>query len=132
MMVSPQKILFVCVENACRSQMAQGFCNALAKHVVTESAGTQPAEKVDDRAVRVMAEVGIDISGQQPTALTGEMNNRFDVIVTMGCIDGCPITPKEKTMVWDIEDPRGKSIEVYRAVRDDIRRYGERLVEEIV
>jgi len=127
-----KKILFVCVENACRSQMAQGFCNVLADDVEAESAGTRPSDAVDDTAVQVMAEAGVDISGQRPTALTGEMNDRFDVIVTMGCIDGCPVTPGEKTLTWDIEDPRGKAIEVYRGVRDDIRRHVEQLLNELV
>ncbi|MFO8132671.1 MAG: arsenate reductase ArsC [Thermoplasmatota archaeon] len=126
-----KKILFVCVENACRSQMAQGFCTALADDVEAESAGTQPAEEVDDIAVAVMAEAGVDISGQRPTAMTGEMNDRFDIIVTMGCTDGCPITPKEKTVAWSIEDPRGKPAGVYRRVRDDIRWHVERLLADI-
>lgn len=111
--------------------MAQGFCTVLADDVVAESAGTRPAEAVDETAVAVMAEAGVDISGQRPTGLTGEMNDRFDVIATMGCIDGCPLTRPEKTEAWDIEDPRGASIEVYREVRDDIRRHVLRLLEEI-
>lgn len=131
MMVSPQKILFVCVENACRSQMAQGFCTAMANDVIAESTGTQPAEAVDGTAVKVMAEAGVDISGHRPSALTTEMNDRFDVIVNMGCTNGCPLTPRGKTTTWNIEDPRGKSIEVYRTVRDDIRRHVKRLLTDL-
>jgi arsenate reductase len=126
-----KKMLFVCVENACRSQMAQGFCAALAPHVKAESAGTRPAEAVDEVAVRVMAEAGIDISGQRPTGLTMKMNDGYDVIVTMGCTDGCPVTPREKTIAWDIEDPRDKPVEVYRRVRDDIQRHVKQLLADI-
>lgn len=124
-------VLFVCVENACRSQMAQGFFNALATKGRAESAGTQPAPQIDATAVQVMAEVGIDISGHCPKPLTTEMNDQFDYIVTMGCIDGCPLTPREKTIEWDIEDPHGKAIEVYRRVRDEIRRHVECLLNDI-
>lgn len=128
--MSMKEVLFVCVENACRSQMVQGFCAALADDVEAESAGTRPAAAVDETAVAVMAEAGVDISGQQPSLLTGEMNDRFDVIVTMGCIDGCPLTRPEKTLAWNIEDPRGAPIEVYRTVRDDVRRHVQRLLED--
>ncbi|MGC9308349.1 MAG: arsenate reductase ArsC [Thermoplasmatota archaeon] len=126
-----KKILFICVENACRSQMAQGFCAAMSDRIVAESAGTNPAERVDDTAVQVMAELAIDISGQQPKALTMEMNDQFDIIVSMGCLDGCPLTPRDKTLAWAIEDPHGKPIEVYRRVRDNIRRHVERLLADI-
>ncbi|MBS3772972.1 MAG: arsenate reductase ArsC [Candidatus Thermoplasmatota archaeon] len=131
-MTNMTNILFICLENACRSQMAQGFCNVLADDVEAESAGTRPSDAVDDTAVQVMAEAGVDISGQRPKQITMEMNDRFDVIVTMGCIDGCPVTPGEKTLTWDIEDPRGKPVAVYRRVRDDIRRHVEQLLNELV
>jgi len=117
-----KKVLFVCVENACRSQIAKGFFNTFTKKGMADSAGTQPANRVDPVAVKVMKEVGVDIGNNKPKHLTFEMNNKFDFIVTMGCIDGCPITPKNKTIEWDIKDPKGRDIDFYRKVRDQIEK----------
>jgi len=123
-----KNVLFVCVENSCRSQMAEAFFNSMTGGGA-ESAGISPAEEVDKVAIEVMKEIGIDISGKKPKALVPEMNEKFDLIVTMGCIDGCPVTPREKTIEWNIEDPKGKSIEEYRKARDMIKQKIKKLVD---
>jgi protein-tyrosine-phosphatase len=82
--------------------------------------------------VKVMDEIGIDISSFKPKGLTSAMNNVFDIIVTMGCSGSCPLTPREKTIAWDIEDPKGKSLEIYRNVRDIIKSHVETLINDIV
>ena len=125
-----KKVLFVCVESSCRSQMAEAFFNSMASGGA-ESAGISPAEEVDKGTIEAMKEIGIDISGKKPKALVPEMNEKFDLIVTMGCIDGCPVTPREKTIEWNIEDPKGKSIEEYRKARDMIKQKVKKLVEEM-
>jgi len=127
-----KKVLFVCVENSCRSQMAKGFFNSYSSHAVADSAGTQPAEKVDPVAVQVMKEKNVDISGFVPKMLSFSMNNEFDFIVTMGCINGCPLTPRNKTIEWEIEDPKGKNIDFYRRVRDQIEGNVKRLINEVI
>ena len=123
-----KKVLFVCVENSCRSQMAEAIVNSMAGGGA-ESAGTSPAEEVDKGAIEAMKEIRIDISGKKPKALSSEMNEKFDLIITMGCMDGCPVTPRKKTIEWNIEDPKGKSIEEYRKARDMIKQKVKKLVE---
>ena len=127
-----KKVLFVCIGNTCRSQMAKGFFNILSPKNSADSAGTKPETHVEPSAIIVMNEVGIDISDYKPKKLTFEMNNLFDVIVTMGCVDECPFTPKEKTIVWKIEDPKGKSLDKYREVRDTIRNHVEKLIIDLI
>ena len=127
-----KKVLFVCVENACRSQMAKGFFNTFTKDVIADGAGTQPAEEVNAVAVKVMKEKNIDISVFVPKMLSFSMNNEFDFIVTMGCIDGCPITPRNKTIEWNLEDPKGKDIGFYRRVRDQIESDVKKLINEVI
>ena len=105
--------------------MAEGFLKSFDKNLEVFSAGTNPAERINPFAVKAMKEVGIDISHYNPKSLTFDMNKRFDFIVTMGCIDGCPITPRDKTIEWHIEDPSGKPIEQFRLVRDDIMKHVE-------
>ena len=131
-MVMKKKVLFVCVENACRSQMAKGFFNTFTKNALADSAGTQPTRKVDSVAVQVMMEKDIDISVFVPKMLSFSMNKEFDFIVTMGCIDGCPITPRNKTIKWNIEDPKGKDIDFYRNVRDQIEINVRKLIDEVI
>ncbi|MFH1013206.1 MAG: arsenate reductase ArsC [Thermoplasmatota archaeon] len=126
-----KKVLFVCVENTCRSQMAKGFFNRYALDAVSDSAGTNPAERIDPLAVQVMNERGIDINGYVPQMLTFSMINEFDYIVTMGCMDGCPLTPRSKTIPWEIEDPKGKIIDDYRRIRDQIKNNVTGLIKEI-
>jgi len=132
MKIGLKKILFVCVENACRSQMAEGFFNALARgKAAAKSAGNKPAKRVDPSAVKVMRESGIDISEQKPKMITGEMVLEADKVVLMGCgRDVCPIVPRE-VVDWQIEDPFGKGIEKFREVRDTIRRRVKELLSEL-
>ena len=126
-----KKVLFVCVENSCRSQMAKGFFNNLSEEEYADSAGTEPAETVNPTAIQVMEEININISEERPKLITPQMNKEFDYIVTMGCIDGCPLTPKHKTIEWTIFDPHGKSIDFFRKTRENIRKHIEDLMEEI-
>lgn len=127
-----KKVLFVCVENSCRSQMAKGFFNASAKQAIADSAGTQPAQKINPGAIEVMKEKGIDISTSIPKTITPEMNEKFDIIVTMGCIQSCPITPGDKTIEWKIDDPKGKDIAFFRQVRDQINEKVKKLIKEVI
>jgi arsenate reductase len=125
-------ILFVYVHNAARSQMAQAFFNEMTEGAhLAISAGSQPADHVNPDAVKAMAEVGIDISSVEPKRLTGEMVERADVIVIMGCGENvCPVVPKE-VIDWELEDPAGKPLEAVREIRDQIRERVRRLVEII-
>lgn len=127
-----KKVLFVCVENACRSQMAEAFFNKLASgKAIAMSAGTKPSNMVNPKAIDVMKDVGIDMSKQKPKLLIQEMIQKADKLITMGCeVDFCP-APYLKTEDWNIEDPSGKSIENFREVRDKIRQKVEKLIEEM-
>jgi len=127
-----RKILFVCVENACRSQMAETFFNKLASgKAIAMSAGTKPSNRVNSKAIKVMKENGIDMDKQKPKLLTQEMIENADKLITMGCeADFCP-APYLKTEDWKIEDPSGKSIEKFREVRDKIKQKVEKLIEEM-
>jgi arsenate reductase len=122
-------VLFVCVHNAGRSQMAAGFLTALAgDRVQVLSAGSLPADRVNPVAVRAMAEVGIDIAGAQPKMLTTEAVLDSDVVVTMGCGDSCPVFPGKRYEDWNLDDPAGQPIERVRPIRDEIRRRVEELL----
>ena len=112
--------LFVCVENACRSQMAQGLFNALTDKARAESAGTMPAGSVNPMAIEAMEGRGIDISSQKPKKLTPELTENAFRVITMGCIDDCPYAPPEKTIEWDIPNPKGKGKKAFESVRDQI------------
>jgi len=127
-----KKVLFICAENACRSQMAEAFFNKYASgKAFAISAGTKPADQVNPKAVEVMKEIGIDISKQKPKLLTTQMMKEADRIITMGCsTDFCP-APHIKTEDWDIEDPSGKPITKFRGVRDQIKEKVEKLIREI-
>ncbi|RLI63106.1 MAG: arsenate reductase ArsC [Candidatus Asgardarchaeum californiense] len=127
-----KKVLFVCVENACRTQMTKGFFNTFTKKCMADSAGTQPANKVDPVAVKVMKEKNIDISVFVPKMIGFSMNNEFDFIITMGCINGRPITPQNKINDWNIEDPKGKNIEFYRRIRDQIESNVKKFIYEAI
>ena len=127
-----KKVLFVCVENSCRSQMAKGFFNNFTSDAVADSAGTKPVKKVDSIAVKVMMEKNIDISVFVPKMLSFSMNKEFDFIVTMGCIEGCPITPRNKTIEWNVKDPKGRDIDFYRNVRDQIDVNVKKLINEVL
>src|SRR3712207_3811911 len=114
-------VLFVCVHNAGRSQMAAGWLRHLAGDAVeVRSAGSMPGDRVNPVAVAAMAEAGIDISDQQPKVLTAEAVEASDVVITMGCGDACPIFPGTRYLDWQLEDPAGKGVESVRPIRDEI------------
>lgn len=130
---SRPSVLFVCVHNAGRSQMAAGFLTALAgDRIEVRSAGSVPAEHVNPVAVAAMAEVGIDITDETPKLLTPAAVQASDVVVTMGCGDSCPVFPGKRYEDWELEDPAGKGIDTVRRVRDEIHGGIERLVDELV
>ena len=115
-------VLFVCVHNAGRSQMAAAWLKHIAgDRVDIRSAGSEPVDRLNPAAVQAMSEVGIDITAEQPTLLTVDAVSRADVVVTMGCGDTCPYFPGTRYEDWDLTDPAGQPIDVVRAVRDDIR-----------
>ena len=122
-------VLFLCVHNAGRSQMAAGWMRHLAgDRIEVFSAGSEPADAVNPAAVAAMAEVGIDIAANTPTVLTPEAVQDSDVVVTMGCGDACPVFPGKRYEDWELRDPAGQDLGVVREIRDDIRRRVEQLV----
>ncbi|OJV59144.1 MAG: heat-shock protein HtpX [Cellulomonas sp. 73-145] len=126
-------VMFVCVHNAGRSQMAAGFMTALSDgRVEVRSAGSMPADQVNPVAVEAMAEVGIDITAERPKILTGDAVQASDVVVTMGCGDTCPFFPGVRYEDWELEDPAGKDLETVRRVRDEIRGRVETLLGELL
>ncbi|WP_412753806.1 arsenate reductase ArsC [Krasilnikovia sp. M28-CT-15] len=125
-------VLFVCVHNAGRSQMAAGWLRHLAGNTVeVRSAGSAPADAINPVAVEAMREVGVDITGEQPKLLDAGTVEASDVVVTMGCGDACPYHPGTRYEDWQLTDPAGQPIDVVRAVRDDIRNRVERLLTEL-
>lgn len=129
----PPTVLFVCVHNAGRSQMAAGFLRELAgDRIEVRSAGSLPADRINPVAVDAMAEVGIDITAEQPKVLTTDAVRASDVVITMGCGDACPIFPGKKYEDWELDDPAGRSIESVRPIRDEIRTRIERLLDELL
>jgi arsenate reductase len=130
MVVRTKTVLFICVHNAARSQMAEAFFNEMAggRHIGI-SAGSQPAEGINPVTVEAMAELGMDISGARPKRLTADMIERADLVVTMGCGENvCPIVPKE-VIEWDLEDPSGRPIEEVRETRDRIKELVSELIQ---
>ena len=128
-----RSVLFVCVHNAGRSQMAQGWLSHLAgDQVEVRSAGSAPAETINPSAVQAMAEVGIDITNQTPKILTYEAAEASDVIITMGCGDVCPTFPGKRYEDWDLDDPAGQGVEAVRPIRDEIKNRVEKLLAEIL
>jgi len=125
-------VLFVCVHNAGRSQMAAGYLAHLGGGAVeVRSAGSAPAESVNPAAVAAMAEEGIDIAAEVPKVLTTEAVKESDVVITMGCGDTCPIYPGKRYEDWELEDPAGQGLEAVRPIRDEIRRRIEVLLGEL-
>ncbi|MCW2841496.1 MAG: heat-shock protein HtpX [Aeromicrobium sp.] len=125
-------VLFVCVHNAGRSQMAAGFLTALAgDRVEVLSAGSMPGNQVNPVAVEAMAEVGIDIAGEQPKKLTTDAVIASDVVVTMGCGDECPYFPGKRYEDWVLEDPAGQGIDSVRPIRDEIKSRVEALIASL-
>jgi arsenate reductase len=125
-------VLFLCVHNAGRSQMAAGFLATLAAGAVeVRSAGSLPTDQVNSAAVEAMHEVGIDISEQTPKLLTTDAVQASDVVITMGCGDTCPVFPGKRYLDWDLPDPAGKGVEAVRPIRDEIRSRVEALLTEL-
>ncbi len=126
-------VLFVCVHNAGRSQMAAGFLLELgAGRIAVRSAGSQPADQINPVAVAAMAEVGIDITSARPKVLTDEVVESSDVVVTMGCGDACPFFPGTRYEDWVLDDPAGQGIEAVRPIRDEIHRRVQALVTQLL
>lgn len=126
-------VLFVCVHNAGRSQMAAGWLRHLAGDTVeVRSAGSEPGERINPAAVEAMAEVGIDITGRSPVQLEWETARSSDVIITMGCGDACPIFPGKRYEDWKLDDPAGRSVDAVRPIRDEIRSRIETLLAELI
>jgi len=126
-------VLFVCVHNAGRSQMAAGFMAALSGgKVEVLSAGSAPKDSINPVAVEAMAEVGIDIANNVPKVLTTEAVQQSDVVITMGCGDTCPFFPGKRYEDWVLEDPAGQGIEPVRVIRDEIKKRVEDLLKEII
>jgi arsenate reductase len=126
-------VLFVCVHNAGRSQMAAGFLTHLSGgQVEVRSAGSIPGDQVNPSAVAAMAEVGIDISAQTPKTLTTDAVQASDVVITMGCGDACPIFPGKRYLDWDLEDPAGQGVEAVRPIRDEIKARIQALLTELL
>lgn len=131
-MTDTPTVLFVCVHNAGRSQMAAGWLRHLAgDRVEVLSAGSAPAGTVNPVAVEAMAEVGIDIATQQPKLLSDTAVQASDVVVTMGCGDACPFYPGKRYEDWELDDPAGQGIEAVRPIRDDIKRRVEELLDSL-
>ena len=123
------QVLFVCVHNAGRSQMAAGLLDKLAQsEILVRSAGSDPADQLNPNAITAMDEVGVDISDEFPKPLSDDAVRAADVVITMGCGDACPIFPGKRYEDWDLEDPTGKDLETVRRIRDEIRAHVENLI----
>jgi arsenate reductase (thioredoxin) len=131
--VERPEVLFLCVHNAGRSQMAAALLSTLAgDRMVVRSAGSAPGEALNPAVVAAMAEVGIDLSNESPKNVTDEMGKNADVIVTMGCGDACRVYPGKRYLDWELPDPAGKTLDEVRPIRDEISARVERLVAELV
>ena len=133
--VSPHRptVLFVCVHNAGRSQMAAGYLQHLAgDRIEVLSAGSQPADQVNPAAVAAMAEEGIDIRAEQPELLTDSAVQTADVVITMGCGDECPFYPGKRYEDWVLDDPAGQGVDAVRPIRDEIRGRVEALIDDLL
>ena len=131
--MSKPSVLFVCIHNAGRSQMAAAFLTHLSHgQVEVRSAGSEPAEQVNPAAVQAMAEVGIDIAAETPKILTDAAVRESDVVITMGCGDTCPFYPGKRYEDWVLDDPAGKGVDSVRPIRDDIRGRVETLIGELL
>ncbi|MEJ6544635.1 arsenate reductase ArsC [Brachybacterium paraconglomeratum] len=132
-MTARPSVLFVCVHNAGRSQMAAGWLRELAgDRIEVRSAGSMPAEQINPVAVQAMAEVGIDITAEEPKVLTTEAVQDSDVVITMGCGDACPFYPGKRYEDWKLDDPAGQGIDAVRPIRDEIRSRIETLTAKLL
>ena len=133
MTVHKPSVLFVCVHNAGRSQMAAGYLRHLAAgRVEVRSAGSMPADQINPVAVEAMAEEGIDITAEQPKILTTEAVQDSDVVITMGCGDACPFFPGKRYEDWKLDDPAGQGIDAVRPIRDDIKTRIQTLIDSLL
>ena len=127
------EVLFVCVHNAGRSQMAAGLLNQRGQgRVHVRSAGSTPADQLNPAVVEAMREIGIDISQEYPKPLSDDFVRAADVVITMGCGDACPIYPGKRYEDWELDDPAGQDLEAVRRIRDEIEARVQRLLEELV
>jgi arsenate reductase len=132
-MADKPTVLFVCVHNAGRSQMAAGYLTHMAGSSVTVlSAGSEPADEINRVAVQAMAEDGIDITRAGPKILTTEAVKESDVVITMGCGDTCPIFPGKRYEDWELDDPAGQGIEAVRPIRDEIKHRIQHLIADLI
>ena len=132
-MTDAPEVLFVCVHNAGRSQMAAGLLNLRSGgRVLVRSAGSAPASEINPAAVAVMKEIGVDLSDAFPAPLTDEAVSASDVVITMGCGDACPIFPGKRYEDWTVDDPAGQDVATVRAIRDEIDRRVQTLVTELL
>jgi arsenate reductase (thioredoxin) len=130
---SKPSVLFMCVHNAGRSQMAAGYLRALAgDRIDVRSAGSSPGQAINPVAVEAMAEEGIDITGNRPQHATPDLMQGSDVVVTMGCGDECIYYPGKKYMDWELDDPAGQDLDIVRHIRDDIKHRVEALIAELL
>ncbi len=130
--MSRPSVLFVCVHNAGRSQMAAGFLTHLAGDAVeVRSAGTAPADEVNPAVVEAMREVGVDLSAETPKVLTADAVQASDFVITMGCGDECPFFPGRTYLDWELADPAGQGVEAVRPIRDEVRRRVDGLLEQL-
>lgn len=127
-----KKVLFVCIENSCRSQMAEGFAKKFGQgKIEAKSAGSNSSGRVEEMAIQVMKEKDIDISDQQSKGFEDLECKDFDYVITMGCKDVCPFVPARQRLEWDVSDPKGKSIEVFRQTRDHIEEKVREFIESL-
>lgn len=134
-MTDPRRpeVLFVCVHNAGRSQMASALLDHhAAGRIVVRSAGSEPADHLNPAVVTAMGEIGLDISRKHPMPLTKQAGHAADVIVTMGCGDACPVYPGKRYLDWSLPDPAGQPVEVVRTIRDDIARRVLALIDDLL
>jgi arsenate reductase (thioredoxin) len=132
-MADRPSVLFVCVHNAGRSQMAAGYLNQLSGgEIEVRSAGSEPADKINPVAVQAMVEEGIDIAAERPKILTAEAVKASDVVITMGCGDSCPYYPGKRYEDWVLDDPAGQDLDHVRPIRNQIRRRVENLIGELL
>jgi protein-tyrosine-phosphatase len=130
--MEPPEVLFVCVHNAGRSQMAAGLVKLRSQgRIHVRSAGSAPGERINPAAFDAMQEIGVDLSEEFPKPLTDEFVREADVVITMGCGDACPIYPGKKYENWDLDDPAGQDLETVRRIRDEIDARVQRLISEL-
>ncbi len=131
-MAEKKRVLFVCIENSCRSQIAEGFARKMGEGILDAySAGSRPSGEINPLAIKVMEESGIDIGRQASKGFNDLPLKEFDYVITMGCRDVCPFVPAARHIEWHIDDPKGRDMEFFRAVRGQIKEKVSSLIEEL-